>query len=125
MQMKVARIYLQQQRFQNALSIVTTIPITRIDDEQVIQVYQIHSLVLQQLGRFKDAQEKLERALQLDGSQVETYYRLAEVHAAANNMSDAVLAIQQTVSIPKYPTRFKNLSVVRKSAGSIATHADV
>ena len=98
MQMKVARIYLQQQRFQNALSIVTTIPITRIDDEQVIQVYQIHSLVLQQLGRFKDAQEKLERALQLDGSQVETYYRLAEVHAAANNMSDAVLAIQQTLA---------------------------
>ncbi len=103
MQMKVAKIYIQQQRFQNVLSIVTTIPITRIDDEQLIQVYQIHSLALQQLGRFKDAQEKLELALKLGGPQIETYYRLAEVHAAANNMPDAVLAIQQTLALsPKH-----------------------
>jgi len=99
MQLKVAEIYIQQQRFQSALSIVTTIAVTKIEDEQVIKVYQIHSLILQQLNRLKDAQEKLELALKLDGDHVETYYRLAEVHTAANNMPGAALAIRQTLAL--------------------------
>ena len=99
MQLKVAEIYIVQHRFQDALSIVTTIPTTKIDDEHVIKALQIHSSVLQQLGRLRDAQEKLEVALKLDGNHVETYYRLAEVHMAANNVSGATLAIRQTLAL--------------------------
>jgi len=99
MQLKVAQIYIQQHRFQNALSVVTTIPITKIEDELVIEVYQIHAQTLQQLGRLEDAQEKLELALKLDGDHIETYYRLAEIHTLANNMAGASLALKQTLAL--------------------------
>ena len=99
MQLKVAQIYIEQHRFQNALSVVTTIPITKIDDELVIEVYQIHAQTLQQLGRLEDAQEKLELALKLDGDHIETYYRLAETHTLANNMASASLALKQTLAL--------------------------
>ena len=99
MQLEVAQIYIQQHRFQNALSVVTTIPITKVEDQLVIQAYQTHSQTLQQLGRLEDAQEKLELALKLDGDHIETYYRLAEIHTLANNMAGASLALQQTLAL--------------------------
>ena len=99
MQLKVAQIYIQQQRFQNALSVLTTIPITKIEDDLVIEVYQIHAQTLQQLGRLEDAQEELELALKLDGDHIETYYRLAEIHTLANNMAGASLALKQTLAL--------------------------
>ena len=99
MQLKVAQIYIQQQRFQNALSVLTTIPITKIEDDLVIEVHQIHAQTLQQLGRLEDAQEELELALKLDGDHIETYYRLAEIHTLANNMAGASLALKQTLAL--------------------------
>ena len=99
MQLKVVQIYIQQQRFQNALSVVTTIPITKIEDDLVIEVYQIHAQTLQQLGRLEDAQEELELALKLDGDHIETYYRLAEIHTLTNNMAGASLALKQTLAL--------------------------
>ena len=98
-QLDVAEIYIWQHRFENALSIVTTIPIAKIDDQPVIRVYQIHATALQQLGRLDEATEKLEMALKFDGDHTQTYFRLAEVHTAANNHSGAALALRQTLAL--------------------------
>ncbi len=99
LQLKVAGIYVYQHRFQNALSVITTVPVTKVDNVQVVQVYLMHATVLQQLGRLEDAREKLELALKLDGDHTEIYYRLAEIHTAANNMSGAALALEQALAL--------------------------
>ena len=97
LQLEVANIYIQQRRFQNALSIVTTIPVVKLEDGLVVRVLQTHALALQQLGRLEDARERLELALKHDGSHEDTYYRLAELHLSKDNLAGASLALQQAL----------------------------
>ena len=97
LQLEVANIYIQQHRFQNALSIVTTIPVVKIEDGLVVRVLQTHALALQQLGRMEDARERLELAFNYDGSHEDTFYRLAELHLAKNNLVGASLALREAL----------------------------
>ena len=96
-QLAVAEIYYQQQRFQRSLTMLARLHDSYPPDQVPQRVLELQGLALKSLGRYDDAIERFVQAGRQGTMTAELFYRLAESHWLAGDRGNAQLAVDEAL----------------------------
>lgn len=97
--LETAELYRQLNRPARALCTLQTLKDTYAPGEEPKQVFYLEGLALAGLGRYDDAVESFATAIERDPADVESRYRLAEIHMLAGRTADADRAVNQALAL--------------------------